>query len=154
MWEVPDGLSAHLSSSDANTSIANQYCKPEVAPLPAQPPSGGGIAPLDHERDIDGGEDISLAQRRLQCQNRQLPPRFRDVLPQPPPMVPMEVQAQPPESVRSVVTSAQPLTVHACTVFHTPPNIFGLVHQYFSLQPPSHNPEEYITLTDLSFIPV
>ncbi|KAG1803419.1 uncharacterized protein BJ212DRAFT_1487020 [Suillus subaureus] len=151
--EVPDGLSAHLSSGDANTSIANQYCEPEVAPLPAQPPSGGGIVPLDHERDIDGGEDISLAQRRPQHQNCQLPLRFRDVLPQPLPMVPMEVRAQPPESVGSVVTSAQPLTVRAHTVFHTLPNIFGLVHQYFSLQLPSHNPEEYTTLTDLSFIP-
>jgi hypothetical protein len=39
------------------------------------------------------------------------------------------------------------------TVFHTPPNIFGLVHQYFSSEPPSHDPEEYVTLADLSFIP-
>ncbi|KAG2066725.1 hypothetical protein BDR04DRAFT_1120940 [Suillus decipiens] len=39
------------------------------------------------------------------------------------------------------------------TTFHTPPNIFGLVHQYFSSAPPSHDPEEYVTMADLSFIP-
>ncbi|KAG2742216.1 hypothetical protein P692DRAFT_20750031, partial [Suillus brevipes Sb2] len=99
------------------------------------------------------GEDMSLAQRRPRHQNRQLPLRFRDVLPQPPPTVPMEVRAQPPESVGSVVTSAQRLAACARTVFRTPPNIFGLVRQYFSSQPPSHDPEEYITLADLSFIP-
>ncbi|KAG1802175.1 uncharacterized protein HD556DRAFT_1438212 [Suillus plorans] len=35
--------------------------------------------------------------------------------------------------------------------FCTPLNIFGLVRQCFS-KLPSHNPEEYVTITDLSFI--
>ncbi|KAG2029896.1 hypothetical protein BDR03DRAFT_1017772, partial [Suillus americanus] len=37
--------------------------------------------------------------------------------------------------------------------FRTPSNIFGLVRQYFSSTPPSHDPETYITIADLSFIP-
>jgi hypothetical protein len=37
-------------------------------------------------------------------------------------------------------------------VFCTPPNVFGLVRQYFSSEPPSHDPEECITIADFSFI--
>jgi hypothetical protein len=60
---------------------------------------------------------------------------------------------QLPGYVGSVIAPERPaLPVRA--VFRTPPNIFGLVRQYFSSEVPSHNPEEYITLTDLSFIPV
>ncbi|KAG1832764.1 hypothetical protein EV424DRAFT_1312724 [Suillus variegatus] len=39
------------------------------------------------------------------------------------------------------------------SVFRTPPNVFGLVRQYFCAMPPSHDPEEYMTIADLSFIP-
>jgi hypothetical protein len=39
------------------------------------------------------------------------------------------------------------------SIFRTPPNVFGLVHQYFSSKPPPHDPEEYVTIADLSLIP-
>ncbi|KAG0701859.1 hypothetical protein DFH29DRAFT_999850 [Suillus ampliporus] len=93
--EASNALPIDLSSGDVNTSTATQYCKAEVAP--ARPPSsGGGIVSPDCEvGDIDGGEDISLAQRRSRRQNRQLPLRYRDVLPQPPPTVPSESQYHP-----------------------------------------------------------
>ncbi|KAG2052979.1 hypothetical protein BDR06DRAFT_972660 [Suillus hirtellus] len=67
-------------------------------PLP-----NASLAPAHVGMDID--EDMCLAQRRPRHQNRLMPKRFRDVLPQPPPTVPVEVQDQPPESVGSVVTS-------------------------------------------------
>ncbi|KIK31844.1 hypothetical protein CY34DRAFT_59602, partial [Suillus luteus UH-Slu-Lm8-n1] len=98
-------------------------------------------------------DDISLAQRRPRRQNRQLPKRFRDILPQPPPTVPSEVRELPPPSVGQVVASHENPTSPSRATFRTPPNIFGLVRQYFSSAPPSHDPEEYVTMADLSFIP-
>ncbi|KAG1770606.1 hypothetical protein EV702DRAFT_977935, partial [Suillus placidus] len=91
---------------------------------------------------------------RPRHQNRQLPQRFRDVLPQPPPTVPAQVCQLPPQSVGCVVRHQDHPAVPVRSVFRTPPNIFGLVCQYFSATPPSHDPEEYVTTTDLSFIPM
>jgi hypothetical protein len=38
-------------------------------------------------------------------------------------------------------------------VLRTPRNVFGLVRQYFSPEVPLHDPEKYVTIADLSFIP-
>ncbi|KAG2063716.1 hypothetical protein BDR04DRAFT_1131029 [Suillus decipiens] len=70
--------------------------------------------------------------------------RFRDVLPQPPPTVPLEVHARHMEPTASVVNSDEQSASPECTAFCTPSNIFGLVCQYFSSKLPSHNPEEYL----------
>lgn len=80
--------------------------------------------------------------------------RFRDLLPEPPPIVPLEICARHMEPITSVANSAELSAPPVHTGFRTPPNIFGLVCQYFSFKPPSHDPEECITITDLSFIPV
>jgi hypothetical protein len=111
-------------------------------------------------RNFEGGdgdeEDMSLAQRRPRRQNRRLPQRFRDVLPQPPPTVPVPVELhdQLPQSVGHIFSSEdRPGLPPARPVFRTPANIFGLVRQYFCDMPPSHDPEEYMTMADLSFIP-
>ncbi|KAG2052328.1 hypothetical protein BDR06DRAFT_983179 [Suillus hirtellus] len=151
-------LSTHkhsCSHTKKRLSSAITSFKEFVAPLPTQSTScGEGIVTPDLEGgDIDEGEEVSLAQQRTRRQNCQLPLRFRDVLPQPLPTAPMEVRDQPPESVGSVVTTDQRPALPTRKVFCTPPNIFGLVRQYFSSEPPSHDPEEYITLADLSFIP-
>ncbi|KAG2737586.1 hypothetical protein P692DRAFT_20642702, partial [Suillus brevipes Sb2] len=108
-------------------------------------------------RNFEGGdgdeEDMSLAQRRPRRQNRRLPQRFRDVLPQPPPTVPVELHDQLPQSVGHIFSSEDRPGLPARPVFRTPANIFGLVRQYFCDMPPSHDPEEYMTMADLSFIP-
>jgi hypothetical protein len=44
-------------------------------------------------------------------------------------------------------------TVSDTTSLRTPRNIFGLVRQYFSPEVPFHDPEKYVTIADLSFIP-
>ncbi|KAG2737177.1 hypothetical protein P692DRAFT_20883890, partial [Suillus brevipes Sb2] len=152
---MSDVVTAHLSSNDANSSAATHHCDAQVAPLPTRsPPSGVAIAPPNRdEADADEWEDVSLAQRRTRRQNRQLPLRFRDVLPQAPPTVPMEVRNQPPESIGSVITSDERPALPLRTIFRTRPNIFGLVRQYCSSVPPSHDPEEYVALADLSLIP-
>lgn len=119
-------------------------------PIPS-PNSPGGVGSDDHGTGIlDEGEGTSLAQRRTRRQNRQLPLRFRDVLPQPPPTVPAELGEELPEHLGRVVNAA---ALPMRTMFRTPPNIFGLVRQYFSARPPCHDPEEYVTMADLSFIP-
>ncbi|KAG1838513.1 hypothetical protein C8R48DRAFT_782381 [Suillus tomentosus] len=70
--------------------------QPRVA---SAPPPNSPSAPLteaDCEIGEIDGEDMSLAQRRPRRQNRQLPKRFRDILPQPPPTVPLDVRELPP----------------------------------------------------------
>jgi hypothetical protein len=152
--ESNDVLStSHLASGEVEAFTASQH--PEVPvvllPLPSLVVTGGDVTPCEGEQ-IDEGDDISLARRRPRRQNRQLPMRFRDVHPQPPPTVPVEVRERLPEFVRSLITPERPASPDSA-VFRTPPNIFGVVRQYFSSKVPSHDPEEYVTITDLSFIP-
>jgi hypothetical protein len=59
----------------------------------------------------------------------------------------------PAASVSHEEVSSRSQILSLPSVFRTPSNIFGLVRQYFTSTPPSHDPEEYVTLTDLSFIP-
>jgi hypothetical protein len=130
---------------------------------------GGGnitvtvVSPIPNiSRDDVGGQscegdtdkvDMCLAQRRSRRQNRKLPLRFRDVLPQPPPTVPPQIRDILPESIGSVVSTEDCPASPVHSVFRTCLNIFGLVRQYFSSNPPLHDPEEYVTLADLSTIP-
>ena len=140
-----------LASGEVKALTTSQHSEVPVVPLPLPSlvATGGDVTPDCEGDQID---DMSLAQRRPRRQNRQLPMRFRDVLPQPPPTMPLEVRERLPESVASVIAPERPASP-VRTVFRTPPNIFGLVRQYFSSKVPSHDPEEYVTITDLSFIP-
>jgi hypothetical protein len=103
-------------------------------------------------------EGLSLAQRRTKRTGVRMPQRYRqyeDILPQPPPSVPGHV-AQQLESVPPAISIEVPTT--ACTPsqsvpFRTPRNVFGLVRQFFSSSPPSHDPEEAATFQDINSIP-
>jgi hypothetical protein len=146
-----------LASGEVEALTMSQCPKVPVVPLPLPltllVATRSDVTPNCERDHINEGDEMNLAQRRLRWQNRQLPMWYRDVLPQPPPTIPLEMCEQLPGYVGSVIAPERPaLPVRA--VFRTPPNIFGLVWQYFSSEVPSHNPEEYITLTDLSFIPV
>ncbi|KAG1787211.1 uncharacterized protein HD556DRAFT_1449008 [Suillus plorans] len=68
--------------------------QPRVAGSPPNSPlaSATEVVPPDCEIGEIDGEDLSLAQCRPRRQNRQLPKRFRDILPQPPPTVPLDVR--------------------------------------------------------------
>ncbi|KAG0702400.1 hypothetical protein DFH29DRAFT_999350 [Suillus ampliporus] len=136
-------LTNHLTSIEANALTVSQ-----VTVVPLLLPSLASVG-----EEIDEADDTSLAQHRPRRQNRQLPKRFRDVLPQPPPTVPLEVCERLAESAGSLVASEERPDSPVCAVFRTPQNIFGLVRQYFSSKVPSHDPEEYVTIADLSFIP-
>ncbi|KAG2092136.1 uncharacterized protein F5147DRAFT_779760 [Suillus discolor] len=62
---------------------------------------------------------------------------------------------QPYQSIFKLSSSSPPHTQpsEALLPFRTPRNIFGLLHKFFSPKPPSHDPEEVVTLEDVSAIP-
>jgi len=98
-------------------------------------------------------ESLPLAKRKPRRTNRQMPKRFRDIMPQPLPLALPERPESPspsvsPRSVSSPNPSEFSSRVHQ--VFRTPRNIFGLFRQYCSEQPPSHDPEEYADLEGVS----
>ncbi|KAG0704711.1 hypothetical protein DFH29DRAFT_997405 [Suillus ampliporus] len=104
-------------------------------------------------------EGLSLAQRRSRHIGAPMPVRYRqydDVLPQPPLSVPSS-QTQQPEfnpPVNSTDTSIRAQTSSWAPPFRTVRNVFGLVRQFFTSTSPSHDPEEVVTLLDISSVPV
>jgi len=112
-----------------------------------------------------------LLERRPWTQrlNRQLPLRFRDVLPQPPlPLPPAAndqlnvsnntsssstapVSENPPSS--SLQSRIRTLGDHIRRVFTTQRNHFGLFRRYHAEAVPSHDPEEHVLLEDLCNVP-
>jgi hypothetical protein len=128
--------------------------EPEViTALLLLPSSQDMITPDLNVGGNDRGDTLSLAECRPRRQNHQLPKRFRDILPLPPPTAPLGVSPVASVSHEEVVFSSQSPILSLPSVFCTPSNIFRLVRQYFTSTPPSHNLEDYVTLTDLSFIP-
>ncbi|KAG1835328.1 hypothetical protein DFJ58DRAFT_735609 [Suillus subalutaceus] len=101
-----------------------------------------GCSPAESSHVIDDGR--SLAERRPRRLDRRLPVRFRDILPQPPPPPMAEVADPLPTSDASTLLSRR---LH---FFRTFPNVFGLLCQYYSNRLPTHNPEEVITLKNLT----
>ncbi|KAG1765159.1 hypothetical protein EV702DRAFT_981687 [Suillus placidus] len=108
---------------------------------------------------IDDDKGLSLAQRRSRRVDVPMPRCYRqyeDVLPQPPPSVSFSHTAlppdpNPPENPTHVSTGTH--TSFRGPPFHMAKNAFRLVRQFFSSTPPSHNPEEAVTLQDISSVP-
>lgn len=99
--------------------------------------------------------------RRL---NRLLPLRFRDVLPQPPPPLPLAHVAEaitpldiPPSVISpdrdSHLSQADRAGSPLYRIFSSPRNIFGLFRRYYAKNIPTYDPEADISLQDLSNIP-
>ncbi|KIK31581.1 hypothetical protein CY34DRAFT_19778 [Suillus luteus UH-Slu-Lm8-n1] len=115
-------------------------------------------APTSANPSMQIDEALSLAQRRSRCISIPMPLRYRqydDVIPQPPPSVPFRLPDQQPQPnlpenpINAFTETHMPLPAPP---FRTARNVFGLVRQFFSSTPPSHDPEEVITLRDISFI--
>jgi hypothetical protein len=93
-------------------------------------------------------------------QNRQLPLRFRDDVPQPPPPLPLAHLQQTATHSNGYQSDPPGLLIAARNgssvrhIFKTPSNIFGLSRQYEAVDLPSHDPEEYVSLQNLSNIHV
>jgi hypothetical protein len=111
---------------------------------------------MDVEQEDHSDDSLSLAERRPRRQNRLLPKRYRDILPQPAPSLPGPPIDQPghstspPPSGNDAHSPESSSHSHIYRMFRTPRNIFGLVRQYFSKQSPAADPEELVTLADLS----
>jgi hypothetical protein len=97
---------------------------------------------------------------------RQIPRRFRDLLPQAPPPLPLAQPSQPVviPSVLMQMDQAQAASASGPSlanrvgprirrIFTTPLNAFGLSRRYEATQLPSYDPEEEVSLQDLSNIP-
>ena len=101
-------------------------------------------------------EDSSLqplAQRRPR-RARKLPARYKDIPPQPLPLLPPPTghtsqEQQSPSSLGLTSSLTHPPPSRVLQIFRTPQNAFGLLRQYFSDRLLSHNPEEHIDLQDL-----
>ncbi|KAG2147860.1 uncharacterized protein EDB93DRAFT_1250366 [Suillus bovinus] len=150
--------SLHIPSSDHLASghvvpSTSSHLEVTVVSLPDPSIATEGVGgPPEGEGPQNDIEDMSLAQRQTRHQNRQMPLRFRDVLPQPLPVILLEARDRHLVPVVSVVISNNPSALPVRTVLCTPQNVFGLVRQYFSSEVPSHDPEQYVTIVDLSLI--
>jgi hypothetical protein len=122
-------------------------------------PASAPNAMLDTASMEIDDEGFSLAHRRSRRVGVPMPLRYRqydDVLPQPPPSVPSSRAGQQAElnlPANSTDASTRARTSSPPPPFRTARNIFGLVRQFFSSTPPSHDPEEVVTLRDISSIP-
>jgi hypothetical protein len=157
-----------LSSDQADKSLDTEVCQTPLAVHPLESCAGSSlqadthIPPSNPNPDTSSmavDEGLSLVQRRSRRVNIPMPIHYRqyeDVLPQPPPSVP-DHSAQLPVSILPAHPSdmpTRPCTSSFAAPFRTARNVFGLACQFFSSTPPCHDPEEALTLQDISFIPV
>lgn len=91
--------------------------------------------------------DRSLAERRVRREHRQLPKRYRDILPDPPAALPPLPQSPQPPRMEPVVSS--PVLSPVRKMLKSTRNAFGLFRQYHATHFPEHDPDENLTLEDL-----
>src|ERR1700722_9072300 len=94
---------------------------------------------------------LSLAERRPRRQNRKVPKRFRDSLPEPLPVFPPMIEPLPVNISQSAVIPT--LVQRLRKIFRSPQNIFGLFRQYEAERLPTHDPEENSENGDVSLPP-
>ena len=103
--------------------------------------------------------DRSLAQRRGRREHRQLPKRYRDVLPEPPAALPPASVLTDAQigTVTSPLITAAPALPQALSrvlspvrkILKSARNVFGLFRQYHATSFPDHDPNENIVSDDL-----
>ena len=99
----------------------------------------------------------SLAERRTRRQHRQLPKRYRDILPEPPAALPPPSLQVMPEDTQTDSNGPQspsqqfqaPASLADRKVLRSGRNGFGLFRQYFAARFPDHDPGEHVTRNDL-----
>ncbi|KAH7917056.1 hypothetical protein BV22DRAFT_1135740, partial [Leucogyrophana mollusca] len=151
-----------ISTADlSNAQTVETSFSPGVRVNIGSPEAGFSAVPPDEPPgfEVDGADGIgaplsngdddtmSLAERRPRWLNRRLPARFRDILPQPPPPLVAESTITPP-----LPSVAVPSTTLALRYFRTRPNLFGLFRRYHGNHFPTHDPEEALTLEDLTLM--
>src|SRR3984957_9950967 len=108
-----------------------------------------------------GYEDLdrSLAERRGRREHRQLPKRYRDVLPEPPAALPPAslltgsqigtVTSPPFTAVPTLPQALSPVLSPVGNILKSARNVFGLFRQYNATSFPDHDPNENIVSDDL-----
>jgi hypothetical protein len=96
----------------------------------------------------------SLAERRTRREHRQLPKRYRDMLPEPlpalpPPSLPEDTQTDSNRPQSPSQRSQVPVSLTDRKVLKSGRNGFGLFRQYFAAYFPDRDPGEHITHNDL-----
>jgi len=111
---------------------------------------------VDHEEPPQDDGTTSLANRRPRRPNVLMPKRYRDLLPQAAPSLPPPEfrlpSPSPPSNTADTSADPEPLPLRSRVfrIIRTPRNLFGLVRQYFGEQLPTVDPEEHVTLSDIS----
>lgn len=118
---------------------------------------------VEHNEPAPDNESGSLAQSRPHRRNILLPKRYRDIPPQPAPSLPPpELRSPSPSPALDAAQEADTITTdhtrpslrsRVLHIIRTPRNIFGLARQYFVVELPSVDPEELVTLADMSPLP-
>jgi hypothetical protein len=103
--------------------------------------------------------DRSLAQRRGRREHRQLPKRYRDVLPEPPAALPpasvltdaqiVPVMSPPITAAPALPQALSPVLSTVRKILKSARNVFGLFRQYHATSFPDHDPNENIVSDDL-----
>ncbi|KAG2072207.1 hypothetical protein BDR04DRAFT_1127720 [Suillus decipiens] len=137
-----------LPSDHANKALSEQSSNVYSAEYPT----------LEVPSPAEVDDDSSLAQCRTQHVDVQMPLHYQqceDILPQPPPSIPSQVAPLREFNLPSNPSNMPTMTymLLQSTPFHMARNVFGLIHQFFSSTPPSHDPEEATMLRDISSIP-
>lgn len=100
----------------------------------------------------DINTDQSLAERRNRREHRQLPKRYRDILPDPPAALPPQPPLPPPlpplSCAELIVSSSSELSPTR-NIQKSTRNKFGLFRQYYAAHFPIHDPDENLTPKDL-----
>ncbi|KZP06410.1 hypothetical protein FIBSPDRAFT_764436 [Athelia psychrophila] len=124
----------------ARKKLRLQQLRDANGPGPSGPTAQSQMA----EQDVDA----PLAHRRPQRLNRLLPARYRDELPVAAPSLPPVLPPPPPcpdlNTADPVATARQKRTLR------TPRNLFGVVRQFFIDKIPAHDPDECVTIEELS----
>jgi hypothetical protein len=149
IWAQKKQKLVHKSS--ASTSAMNGLPVTSSGSLPNPELPMRDLSPITIPQIAADDSSTSLAQRRPRRQNILLPKRFRDILPQAAPSLPLTApHLDAPEPSTAASHDPSPFRAHMHRIFQTPRNIFGLVRQYFAEHLPTVDPEEHIMLADLS----
>jgi hypothetical protein len=99
--------------------------------------------------DVDAS-DKSLAERRGHREHRQLPKRYRDLLPDPPAALPPPSQPLPNSIHAGPATLPLPILSPVRRILKSTCNIFGLFRQYYATHFPERDPDENLASKDLT----
>ncbi|KAG1838158.1 hypothetical protein DFJ58DRAFT_733990 [Suillus subalutaceus] len=107
----------------------------------------------DHAPTLSLNADLAVSSIEIDAEQGL---QYEDVLPQAPPSLPSGYTAVAPELDQPA--SSADASTSACSSLQAPPfrtarSVFGLIRQFFSSTPPSHDPEEAVTLQDISHVP-